>query len=207
MTGKIFCDAISICDSYPSSCWTETWCCKCLGWRCHTIFIQSLLKGTSELCGISRRCLRCKNYNFPVTCALHLYRSASLFLFCFVLFFSFCSIVTLPVCFFVFVFIEWLYFSKTSYRSMSRTSIDQRKTYGKEKRRKENHKNKETITFSYVFRPFIDHDFLLFSYFRNGWHSHLSTNLYSLNTVQFILLIHSRHLLVKTELIARYSWT
>ena len=125
--------------------------------------------------------------------------------FCFVLFFSFCSIVTLPVCFFVFVFIEWLYFSKTSYRSMSRTSIDQRKTYGKEKRRKENHKNKETITFSYVFRPFIDDDFLLFSYFRNGWHSHLSTNLYSLTTVQFILLIPSRHLLVTTELITRYS--
>ena len=45
--------------------------------------------------------------------------------------------------------------------------------------------------------------FLLLSYFRNGWHSHLSTNLSSLNTVQFIFLIPSRHLLVTTELTAR----
>lgn len=62
LAGKIFCDAISICDSCPSSCRTETWRCKCLDWRSHAIFIQSLLKGTSKLCGISRRCLRCEHY-------------------------------------------------------------------------------------------------------------------------------------------------
>ena len=49
---------------------------------------------------------------------------------------------------------------------MSRTSIDQHKTYGKEKRRKENHKNKETITFFYVFRPFINDDFFVIFIFQ-----------------------------------------
>ena len=81
LTGKIFCDAISICNSCSSSSWTETWRCKCLDRRCHAIPIQSLLKGTSELCGITRRCLSCKHYTF----LLHALINSKEVQYCFVL--------------------------------------------------------------------------------------------------------------------------
>ena len=81
LTGKIFCDAISICNSCSSSSWTETWRCKCLDRRCHAISIQSLLKGTSELCGITRRCLSCKHYTF----LLHALINSKEVQYCFVL--------------------------------------------------------------------------------------------------------------------------
>ena len=118
LAGKIFCDAISICDSCPSSCRTETWRCKCLDWRSHAIFIQSLLKGTSKLCGISRRCLRCEHY----TVLLHaLYISPQkymtfsffwfVFFFCFVLS-SLFTVVTLPFSFFAFFYQVFVFFKK-----------------------------------------------------------------------------------------------
>lgn len=89
LAGKIFCDAISICDSCPSSCRTKTWRCKRLDWRSHAIFIQSLLKGTSKLCGISRRCLRCEHY----TVLLHaLYISPQKYITVFFFFFLFCFV-------------------------------------------------------------------------------------------------------------------
>ena len=100
LTGKVFCDAISICNGCSSSRWTETWRCKCLDWRCHAVLIQSLLKGTSELCRISRRCSHCK-YTFQLLALIisnevhHFFfllcvRLCVLFLFWFVCLFYFC---------------------------------------------------------------------------------------------------------------------
>ena len=107
LAGKIFCDAISICDSCPSSCRTETWRCKRLDWRSHAIFIQSLLKGTSKLCGISRRCLRCEHYTVLLH-ALYISPQKHITVFFFLFFFfrfvlsSLFTIVTLPFSFFAF---------------------------------------------------------------------------------------------------------
>ena len=142
LTGKIFCDAISICNSCSSSSWTETWRCKCLDRRCHAISIQSLLKGTSELCGITRRCLSCKHYTFLLHALINSKEVQYCFVFLgfFVLFlfflFSLFCVVTLVFFLSAFVFIELSYFSRTSKRSMNRTLIDQRKTYKKNLKKK-----------------------------------------------------------------------
>ena len=98
-----------------SSCRTETWRCKCLDWRSHAIFIQSLLKGTSKLCGISRRCLRCEHY----TVLLHApYISPRKYITVFFFFFLFCFVFIhysyTAIFLLSFFFIKCSYLSKKS---------------------------------------------------------------------------------------------
>ena len=159
LTGKIFCDAISICNSCSSSNWTETWRCKCLDRRCHAISIQSLLKGTSELCGITRRCLSCKHYIFLLHALINSKEVQYCFLFLGFLF-CFCFFIFFILCSYTGVFLVCFCFYRVVVFFKDRLEVDQphfnrstqdlqKKNLNKNKRGRRIKKNTEMITISF----------------------------------------------------------